>query len=58
VLIGEEMFAGSAYLSGDPSAVSAIATQDVMKIVVISLILIGSFFATASSDWLPALLRR
>lgn len=58
VLIGEEMFAGSAYLSGDPSAISATATQDVMKIVAVSLILIGSLFATASSNWLPALLKR
>lgn len=58
VLIGEEMFAGSAYLSGDPSAVSAIATQDAIKIVAGVLILFGSLFATLSIDWLPALLRR
>jgi hypothetical protein len=58
VLIGEEMFAGSAYLSGDLAALSAVATQDVMKVIAVSLILIGALFASGSSDWLAVLLRR
>lgn len=58
VLIGEEMFAGSAYLSGDPKALGGIATQDVMKIVSVSLILLGSVFASFSSDLVIKLLRR
>lgn len=58
VLIGEEMFAGSAYLSGAPSALSAIATQDVMKVIAVVLILAGSALATGSSKWLITLLGR
>ncbi len=58
VLIGEEMFAGSAYLSGDPASLSAIATQDVMKLVAVVLIMAGAIFATGSSEWLTTLLGR
>jgi len=40
-LIGEELFAASAYLSKDPQQLGSLKGQDFGKIVVISLILIG-----------------
>jgi hypothetical protein len=58
VLIGEEMFAASAYLSGDPASLGAIATQDVVKVIATVLILVGAVFATGSSNWLAELLGR
>ena len=58
VLIGEEMFAGSAYLSGDTAALSAIATQDILKVVAVTLILVGAIFSAGSSKWLVTLLKR
>ncbi|HHW17477.1 MAG TPA: hypothetical protein GXX30_01035 [Firmicutes bacterium] len=58
VLIGEEMFAGSAYLSGSPAAVGSIAAQDIMKLIAAVLVLVGSLLKTASIDWVATLLRR
>ena len=40
-LIGEEFFAASAYLSGDPDQLGSLKGQDVGKIIVGSLILVG-----------------
>jgi hypothetical protein len=40
-LIGEEFFAASAYLSGDPDQLGSLKGQDVGKLIVAALLLIG-----------------
>jgi len=47
-LIGEEFFAASAYLSGDPEQLGSLKGQDVGKIIVAALIVIGCALATIS----------
>jgi hypothetical protein len=58
VLLGEEMYAGSAYLSGDPVSVGNIAQQDIAKVVVLAVILIGSLLQSVAITWVRDLLRR
>lgn len=48
-LIGEELFAASAYLSRNPREVGALKGQDIVKIIIIFLIVIGTFLATISN---------
>lgn len=48
-LIGEEFFAASAYLSGDPDQLGSLKGQDVGKLVVGSLLLLGCLLATLYS---------
>jgi hypothetical protein len=60
-LIGEEFFAASAYLSGEPQQIGSLKGQDVGKVIVLVLLLIGVVLATivslaglqqtALSDW-------
>lgn len=45
-LIGEEFFAASAYLSGDPDQLGSLKGQDVGKLIVAVLLLAGCVFAT------------
>ena len=45
-LIGEELFAASAYLSKDPKQLGSLKGQDVGKLIVMATILIGSLVAT------------
>ncbi|MDB4439382.1 hypothetical protein OAF98_02765 [Planctomicrobium sp.] len=45
-LIGEEFFAASAYLSGDPDQLGSLKGQDVGKLIVGGLILLGVFLVT------------
>jgi hypothetical protein len=45
-LIGEEFFAASAYLSGDPDQLGTLQGQDLGKIIVGSLVVFGSLAAT------------
>lgn len=46
-LIGEELFAASAYLSNRPEQLGTLKAQDVGKIVAVGVILLGSILATA-----------
>ncbi len=46
VLIGEEMFAATAYLSGDPRQLGALQGQDIGKLLAIGAIGLGCFLAT------------
>jgi hypothetical protein len=48
-LIGEEMFAASAYLSGEPRQLGSLKGQDLGKVVAIAFILGGGALATAAS---------
>ena len=45
-LIGEELFAASAYLSGDPRQLGSLKGQDMGKVVAMAAILVGSILAT------------
>jgi hypothetical protein len=45
-LIGEEFFAASAYLSGDPDQLGSLQGQDLGKVFVATLIIVGSLMAT------------
>jgi len=45
-LIGEELFAASAYLSNDPRQLGSLKGQDAGKLIVMATILIGSLVAT------------
>ncbi len=57
VLIGEEMFAAGAYVSGDPNQIGSIASQDWYKIVAIILSVLGMLLATANITVISDLLK-
>jgi hypothetical protein len=50
-LIGEELFAASAYLSGEPKQLGSLKGQDVGKAIALVVILAGAVAATVSSAW-------
>ncbi len=58
-LIGEEFFAASAYLSGDPDQLGSLKGQDVGKVIVTVLVLIGVSLSTLANvcqgNWEPGL---
>src|SRR5438552_3807303 len=45
-LIGEELYAASAYLSGDPKLIGSLKGGDLLKIVAIATIVIGCILET------------
>ncbi|HTO90491.1 MAG TPA: fibronectin type III domain-containing protein [Candidatus Sulfotelmatobacter sp.] len=45
-LIGEELYAASAYLSGEPRLVGGLKGADLMKVLIILMVLIGSLLET------------
>ena len=49
VLIGEEFYAASAYLSGDPRQLGSLKGQDVGKVFAAAAIVLGCLLATAAS---------
>lgn len=55
-LIGEELFAASAYLSGDPMQVGSLRGQDVGKAIVMVVLVVLSIDATAGSYLANAIL--
>jgi hypothetical protein len=57
-LIGEELYAGGAYLSQDASKVGNLAGQDIVKMLTIAFIVLGTLLATAESDWLLELIKK
>ena len=50
-LIGEELFAASAYLSGEPKQMGSLKGQDVGKAIAMAAILIGVLTATIGDAW-------
>ncbi len=50
-LIGEELFAASAYLSAEPKQLGSIKGQDVAKFIAMIAILIGALSVTVSQAW-------
>ncbi len=49
-LIGEELFAASAYLSKDPMLTGTVVSQDMLKLAVGCLVVIGTIIATVKGD--------
>ncbi len=56
-LIGEELFAGGAYLSQDPIKLGSLAGQDYGKMLAFALIAIGALLKTVGSDLIIQLLK-
>lgn len=56
-LIGEEIFAASAYLSDDPKASASLIIQDYGKMVIIAVIVIGVLLSTANINFLTDILK-
>jgi hypothetical protein len=52
VLIGEELFAAGAYLSGSRAQLSSLIAQEFGKYLAIGLIVVGCVLATVKSPWL------
>ena len=52
-LIGEEFFAASAYLSGDPDQLGSLKGQDVAKLLAVALIVVGTAAATLDAVGVP-----
>jgi hypothetical protein len=50
-LIGEELFAASAYLSGEPRQLGSLKGQDVGKGIAMIIIIVGVLAATISAAW-------
>ncbi len=50
-LIGEELFAASAYLSGEPKQLGSLKGQDVGKLIAMIAILLGVISVTISDAW-------
>ena len=50
-LIGEELYAASAYLSKEPKYLGAVKAQDIFKIILTVLILAGALFTTFDAGW-------
>ncbi len=57
-LIGEELFAGGAYLSQDKLKLGSMAGQDYLKVISLALLLLGALSATFQSDFLTQLLSK
>ena len=53
VLIGEELFAASGYLSGDRSILASVRAQDILKTLLVLLLIIATLWVTVdqSSSW-------
>lgn len=51
-LIGEELYAASAYLSGEPKLVGGLKGADLLKILIILFVLVGCGLETAGIHWL------
>jgi hypothetical protein len=56
VLIGEEIYPVSAYLSEDPKLIATIAGQDTFKWISLILLLLGAILVTVGNHWLTDLL--
>ncbi len=58
VLIGEEIFAGGAYLQQRASHVASLIAQDALRIVLIIAIIVGALLANLEPDWLKFIFSR
>ncbi len=51
-LIGEELYAASAYLSGEPKLVGSLKGADLIKLTIIVVVIAGSLLETSGIHWL------
>jgi hypothetical protein len=51
-LIGEELYAASAYLSGEPRLVGGLKGTDLMKVVILVTVIVGCALESAGIHWL------
>ena len=51
-LIGEELYAASAYLSGEPKLVGGLKGADLMKILIITVVVVDCILETTGVHWL------
>ncbi len=51
VLIGEELFAASGYLSKDPQVIGSLKGSDISKVIIIALLIMGVILALLSQSW-------
>jgi hypothetical protein len=56
-LIGEELYAAAAYVSGDPLQMSTIFAEDLVKGIVLALLIIGALLMSVGSNIVITLLR-
>jgi hypothetical protein len=56
-LIGEEIFAAGAYLSQEPIQLATIQAEDMMRLIIIALILIGAVLVNLNISWLADVLK-
>ncbi len=56
-MIGEELYAASAYVSDDESQRATIAGQDIGKVIVIALVVVGAVLSTAGSNVLSQMMK-
>jgi len=56
-LIGEELYAASAYLTKDPEILGSLKGQDWLKIIIALLIILGGIFSTLHLDFFARLFR-
>jgi len=56
-LIGEELYAASAYLSREPILLGSMRAQDIAKAIVILLGIAGIVFASLGASWFPNLFK-
>jgi hypothetical protein len=47
-LIGEELFAASGYLSGNPSIIASVKAQDILKVVIAAILIVATVWATTA----------
>ncbi len=51
-LIGEELYAASAYLSKEPKLVGSLKGADLMKITIVAVVILGCLLETTNAHWL------
>jgi hypothetical protein len=51
VLIGEELFAASGYLSQDPQVIGSLKGSDLSKMIIIGILILGAILASLTQDW-------
>ena len=56
-LIGEELFAASAYLSREPVLLGSIRGQDIFKALCLLVGIVGIVYATMGNMWIAELLQ-
>ncbi|MCL4424612.1 MAG: hypothetical protein M1299_09795 [Firmicutes bacterium] len=57
-LIGDEMYAASAYLSKDPALTGTVVAEDWAKMLILGVVVLGAILNTVGSKWLQNILNR